>query len=169
MEEDFFSELVRNIIGASDPEAEARAALRGFIRVRGDIHVDVVGSDGSVRSRDTPNVIVNIGKETLCSMSGLTGSDIEAHGWTALGTDSSVGPTQETLPGEIDRVVNAFQKQGTGIYRASSSHTGLTANASSAALFNAASAGLMLAGGTFTPIPIESTDLINILYTISFL
>ncbi len=169
MDEDYITEIVRSIIGAGDPYVEARAALRGFIQIRGDIHVDVVGSDGSVRSRDAPNVIVNIGKETLCSMSGLTGSDIEAFGWTALGTDSSVGPTQETLPGEIDRVVNAFQKQGTGIYRASSSHTGLTANASSAALFNAASSGLMLAGGTFTAIPIESTDILNVLYTISFL
>jgi hypothetical protein len=143
--------------------------LANIIHFRGDIHAEKFDLDGRlVEVRDIRNTVLNVGKNQLTTLSGKTGSSgREGYGWTVIATQSSVAAGDTTPAGPLHTATNAFTYNATGQYQASSSHTGITGTASSAWLYNSTST-LYLCGGTFSGIPLQPSDTLNIVYTISF-
>src|SRR3989304_1140878 len=136
-------------------------SLDNVIRFRGDIHAEVV-----FEIRDVRNAVQNEGKNQLTTLSGKTGlTGREGFAWTVIASDSA---TPEGGPvGPKHTQSNTFAFNSTGVYQASSSHTGIAASISSAWLYNTVS-DLFLCAGTFSQIVLSTADTLNIVYTVSF-
>lgn len=140
------------------------------------VHYVARHADGSIFFDQTVhNLRTNAGGDAQGSQMGNTGTQAAACNYIAL-TNTAVTPavTDTTLSGEI--VANGLSRaQGAW---ASTSHTSFTItktftatgaqSAQAAGLFNAAASGTLCFENTFTQVSLNSTDTLQITWTINY-
>jgi len=143
-------------------------------RFRGDVKLVLTGADGTIKGRrHVNNLVVNVGLFHI--MDRLADSQDEAAmGWAAIGNDNTAVIAGDTaLFGELGRVALTSKVQGTGgnanqlTYSATIPAGTGTGTIVEAGIFNANSAGIMLARSVFSPIVKSAGDSIDIQWQLS--
>ena len=141
------------------------------ISVRGDLDITLYDEFGNIKQHlEVPNLIVTVGKNHIASR--LVGTSSNVMSYMALGTSS-------TTPAVGDTGLNAeIASSRTGISLTNSNNTiiatatfgagvGTSATVQEAGLFNASTAGTMLAHTTFPALNKSSADTLSVNWTIT--
>lgn len=134
---------------------------------------EVERADGSIEKMDCwHNTVTNAGKDHIEYHLG-TGMGSGAFDYLAIGNGSAVAAASTTLDGEKDEC-GLTRQQGTYVSDAVNGNWSIqyqwtsscdSKNVNTTALFNATSAGTMLAGGTFSSaVTLNNGDKLNVTY-----
>ena len=138
------------------------------IAPKGEVTLTLTKADGSVESQTVRNLVVQTGINYLAS--AILASQTPAFGYMAVGS-SGTNPTlgDTALGAEITRIVFSNTTNTNGVVAITTIYgPGVgTGTISEAGIFNAASAGVMLARTTFTPYTKGALDTITINWTIT--
>jgi len=117
--------------------------------------------------RDIPNTIMNVGKSSLASMLGSDVTSTVAFDYMSVGISGIAAvATQTALGSEQVRVLTTSTQTTSGVTNDTATFIGSfgvsgTHSIVEAGIFNAASAGSMLARTTFSALSVISGDFIN--------
>ena len=137
---------------------EEQVGLRGKFRVENPRTGEV---------RETDNTIMNVGKSSIASMIGSDITSAVSWDWIGVGTSgTTAAATQTQLGSEQVRTTTTASQQTTTLSDDTARFIGSfgisgTHDIQEAGLFNASSAGSMLARTTFTALSTVSGDSIN--------
>lgn len=141
------------------------------IVVRGNVLVELFGEDGELKeTREIHNLVVTAGKNHIADrLSSSPGG--AAMGWMAIGTGVGAAAAGDTALGtEIDRNATTSITDATNVVTyVGDWAAGDATNAAitEAGIFNASSAGTMLARATFTLINKGALDTLKITWTVT--
>lgn len=131
--------------------------------------VAVDSSGHTFAVRNTPNLPLNIGLNTLCSLSFDSGSSQTVFDLTVIGTDNTApNATQSGVIAPVQTQSNTFTKGGDGVCEMSSSHTGLTATISEAGLMNDTDLNYFNRATLSDDVTLSSGDTLNLVCTVSY-
>jgi hypothetical protein len=148
----------------------------GFLRIKGDVDIvvrDIYGK--KTDERLVRNLVVNTGLYHIADRMQDTPLDEAAMGWAGIGTNNTAAIATDTaLLAEVGRVALTSKIQGTGgnanqvTYTATVPAGTGTGTIVEAAIFNASSAGIMLARTVFAPIVKGVGDAVDISWVLTF-
>ena len=124
-----------------------------------NVLVELFDAEGNLKdSREVHNLVVTAGKNHIADQLSSSPGDT-AMGWMAVGTGSTAPAAGNTALGaEIDRNALTSRTDASGV---------VTYVGDWAAIFNASSAGVMLARATFTAINKGASDTLKITWTVT--
>lgn len=137
-------------------------------KVSGIVKIDLIDQFGNLKKTEVSNLVVTAGASFIASRMVAATATLMSH--LAVGTSNTAKAAgQTTLVAEIARVTltGASNSTNTVTYTASLAAGVGTGNLQEAGIFNASSAGTMLARTTFPLLTKESTDTVNITWVIS--
>lgn len=163
----------------ADPKMKAALIHRfcqneRLVSLSGEVTLSVVGPDGVRKGRRlVKNLVVNSGLYHIIDR--LEDSPAEANmGWAAIGNNNTAATATDTaLAGELGRVALTSRIQGTAgnanqlTYSATIPAGTGTGTIVEAGIFNANSAGVMLARSVFAPIVKGAGDAIDISWVLT--
>lgn len=161
-------------IGISDTLAFALgrgSSLGDLVTVSGLVHVQLFDSRQNLKEeRLISNLVVDAGKAHIADqLSSSPGG--AAMGWMAIGTGSTAPAAGNTALGtEIDRNALTSRTDATNVVTYVgdwAAGDGTNAAIAEAGIFNASSAGTMLARATFTAINKGASDTLKITWTVT--
>jgi hypothetical protein len=164
----------RDSVGVSDSldaAVQRGSEINDSLKMTGHILVEVFDEDGSLKDfREVDNLVVTAGKNHIADqLSASPGG--AAMGWMALGTGSTAAAAGDTALGtEIDRNALTSRTDATNVvtYVGNWAAGDATNPAiTEAGIFNASSAGTMLARGVFTAINKGASDTLQITWTVT--
>ncbi len=132
---------------------------------KGYVHLQVIDSDGNVKeTRSVNNVVTDAGKEYITNRMTSSSTNLMSH--MAIGSSSTAASSSDTtLPSEIARVgLTSSISSGNEITYVANFVSGTpsgTVSVSGAAIFNAASGGIMLCSVRFNTVTKEELDTIS--------
>ena len=139
------------------------------IKATGELQIVLRDKDGNIKeNRTVPNLVVTVGKNFIASRMVGTSSAVMSH--MALGTNNGApNAGHTTLLGELARAVLVSGTSLTNVvtYSALFAAGVGTGALTEAGIFNAASAGTMIARTTFAPVSKEADDSLTINWQIS--
>lgn len=140
------------------------------LKMVANVHVELRGPDGKLKAeRDVHNLVVDAGENHIAAVLSLAGAT--AMGWMAIGTGATAPAFGNTALGtEIDR--NALTSRTAAVNVVTyvgdwAAGDGTNAAIAEAGIFNASSAGTMLARATFTAIDKQAGDTLQITWTVT--
>jgi len=138
----------------------------------GSVSITLTDKDGNIKDQRTfPNLIVTAGKSYITSRMASNATSVV--GWIAIGTSATAADAaQTTLIGtELFRsattVSGGTPSTSTVLYETTYGPGQGTGTIQEAGLFNAASAGTMLARTTFAAIIKGASDSLNVSWTVT--
>lgn len=145
-----------------------------FIQMTGKVDIICKDKDGIVKTRrKINNLVVQVGKDLIAAVFHGTVTDKVTH--MALGSNSpatTANISQSHLISEVAPRVAITSTLNSSpaniVYTASFIAGQATGNVGEAGLFTASSAGTMVARTTFSSIPKEADDVIEVTWTITF-
>jgi hypothetical protein len=146
-------------------------AIDDGLSITGHVLVELFGENGELKeTREVDNLVVTAGKNHIAdALSSAPGQ--AAMGWMAVGTGSTAPAAGDTALGtEIDRNALTSRTDATNVVTyVGDWAAGDATNAAiaEAGIFNAASAGTMLARATFTAINKGASDTLKITWTVT--
>jgi len=145
----------------------------GFAKLRGDVDIVLRRADGKTEKRLVRNLVVNTGLYHIADRLADSQDEVDM-GWAAIGDDNTAAAAGDTaLSSELGRVALTSKVQGTGgtanqvTYSATVPAGTGTGTIVEAGIFNANSAGIMLARTIFSPIVKGSGDALDITWIMS--
>jgi hypothetical protein len=165
---------MRDKFGLRDRVATALgrgSAVDDLIPVRGHVRVDLFGPDGYLKdSREIDNLVVDAGKAHIADRLSTTPGGA-AMGWMAIGTGATAPAAANTALGtEIDRNATTSITDAANVVTYVGNWAagdGTNSAIAEAGIFNASSAGTMLARATFTAINKGASDTLAITWTVT--
>lgn len=144
--------------------------MQDTFTIRGTVHTVLTRADGSIEERTFPNLVVTTGKTFIASR--MSSASASVMGWIEVGaggTSPVVGDT--TLVSPVVRLattVSGGTPSGNSVTYATTLNPGVGTGAlQEAGIFNASSAGTMLARTTFAVINKAAGDALTISWTVS--
>jgi hypothetical protein len=142
-----------------------------LVPVRGHVRVDLFGPDGYLKdSREIDNLVVDAGKAHIADRLSTTPGGA-AMGWMAIGTGATAPAAANTALGtEIDRNATTSITDAANVVTYVGNWAagdGTNSAIAEAGIFNASSAGTMLARATFTAINKGASDTLAITWTVT--
>jgi hypothetical protein len=145
--------------------------IQDFIKATGQLNIQVVGADGSIKQNKTvENLVVTTGKTFIASRMAGTSSAVMSHMAIGTGTTAAaVGDTALQSQSAIVALTSTTPSANTVAYVASfPAGTPATLTAvTEAGIFNAASAGTMLCHTIFPVVNKDVGDTMSITWTIT--
>lgn len=141
------------------------------IKITGDVKIDIIGADGSIKdSREIKNLVVTSGKTFIASR--MVGTSATVMGWMELGTGTTaaaVGDTalQTAIAGSRVALTSGTSATNVVTYVASFPAGTGTGAVTEAGVFNASSAGTMLCRTVFSVVNKGAADAMSITWTIT--
>jgi hypothetical protein len=141
------------------------------IKITGDVKIDIIGADGTVKdSREIKNLVVTSGKTFIASR--MVGVASTVMGWMELGTGTTaaaVGDTalQAVISGSRVALTSGTNASNVVTYVASFPAGTGTGAVTEAGVFNASSAGTMLCRTVFSVVNKGAADAMSITWTIT--
>jgi hypothetical protein len=141
------------------------------IKITGDVKIDIIGADGTVKdSREIKNLVVTSGKTFIASR--MVGVASTVMGWMELGTGTTaaaVGDTalQTAISGSRVALTSGTSATNVVTYVASFPAGTGTGAVTEAGVFNASSAGTMLCRTVFSVVNKGAADAMSITWTIT--
>ena len=145
--------------------------IKDDLKISGELAIIVTDKNGHIKqSMKVPNLVVTTGKQYIASRMAGTAAAVMSH--MAIGSGTAAANANNTALG------NELGRAGSPLFSLQASGNIITATAtfvegvgtgaiSEAGIFNASSAGTMLARTTFPLLTKESTDTVNITWVIS--
>lgn len=144
--------------------------MQDTFTIRGTVHTVLTRADGSIEERTFPNLVVTTGKTFIASR--MSSASASVMGWIEVGTGGTspvVGDT--TLVSPVVRLattVSGGTPSGNSVTYTTTLNPGVGTGAlQEAGIFNASSAGTMLARTTFAVINKAAGDTLTISWTVS--
>lgn len=144
--------------------------MQDTFTIRGTVHTVLTRADGSIEERTFPNLVVTTGKTFIASR--MSSASASVMGWIEVGTGGRspvVGDT--TLVSPVVRLattVSGGTPSGNSVTYTTTLNPGVGTGAlQEAGIFNASSAGTMLARTTFAVINKGAGDTLTINWTVS--
>ena len=140
----------------------------------GRLRIDHVRNGEYLNQIDKTNTIMDVGKSAVVSMIGSDISSAVAFDFVSIGTSGiAAAATQTILGSEQVRVLTTASQQTSGTTGDTARFIGSfgisgTLAIQEAGIFNAASAGSMLARTTFSALNVVSGDAINATWDVTF-
>jgi hypothetical protein len=145
--------------------------IQDFIKATGQLNIQVVGADGSIKQDETvENLVVTTGKTFIASRMAGTSSAVMSHMAIGTGTTAAaVGDTALQSQSAIVALTSTTPSANTVAYVATfPAGTPATLTAvTEAGIFNAASAGTMLCHTIFPVVNKDVGDTMSITWTIT--
>ncbi len=147
------------------------ATIDGSVRMTGRLDIRLFDESGALKdAREIHNLVVTAGKNHIADqLSSAPGG--AAMGWMAIGTGSTAAAAGDTTLGaEIDRnALTSRTDSGNVVTYVGNWAAGDGTNSAiaEAGIFNASSAGTMLARATFTAINKGASDTLQITWTVT--
>jgi hypothetical protein len=141
------------------------------IRMTGRLDIRLFDAEGNLReARQVDNLVVTAGKNHIADqLSSSPGG--AAMGWMAIGTGATAAAAGDTALGtEIDRNALTSRTDATNVVTYVGNWAagdGTNSAIAEAGIFNASSAGTMLARATFTAINKGASDTLQITWTVT--